>query len=292
MIPYLYDLSNTNVDGMTVACNTEVWLMVLGGSIILSSFFSKTHRINKIIKSSAQLKRITIKIRDATIPMAVLVTLNVLILSIMAGIDSITYQLLQYGPVDSFGRTVQVYGRCDYEHVRAFGALLGILNGGMLCLCAYQAWHARTLSTEFQETQYILSALLVLGGVFTIGFPVVRLNDGNPNIRTFITAVILFASCISILFIMFVPKIRYKETKEPRIMISGVTTTTPIAGIGNNSATDSNVSPSGSINYGEKILTNKTHKQLLTEISTLRRRLGEQQKDVESQDMEILSSPL
>lgn len=132
----------------------------------------------------------------------------------------------------------------------------------MLCLCAYQAWQARTLSTEFQETQHILSAILILGGVLCIGLPVSALSKGNKNVQIFINGAITFAGCINALFVIFLPKIRYKE--KPRIMVSGITAT-PISGM----STSSNGGTHGSVNYGEKILTDKTHKELLTEIATL-----------------------
>jgi hypothetical protein len=158
----------------------------------------------------------------------------------------------------------------------------------MLVLCAYQAWQARTLSTEFQETQHILHVLLILGGVFGIGLPVLGLNKTNPDITVFISSVMVFASCISILFMMFVPKFRYKEQKEQSTWNGVTTPDAPTAAaaaaptgsaitIGNNNSVEGTT---GSFNFGEKILTTKTNKELLTEIGTLRRRLREQEASV------------
>ena len=72
--PNTFDLSTTNMHGMTIACNASLWLVVLGISIILSAFFSKTHRIVKIMKASESFKRIKITIWDAIVPMAILIT--------------------------------------------------------------------------------------------------------------------------------------------------------------------------------------------------------------------------
>lgn len=74
MIPTVFDLSNADKHGMSVGCNVQAWFLLLGSSVVLSSFFSKTHRINKIMRSSAQFKRIKITIWDAIIPMAILIT--------------------------------------------------------------------------------------------------------------------------------------------------------------------------------------------------------------------------
>ena len=157
-----------------------------------------------------------------------------------------------------------------------------ILNGGMLVLCAYQAWQARNLSTEFQETQHILHILLILGGVFCIGLPVLHLNKTSPDITLFISSVMVFASCISILFMMFVPKFRYKEKKEQSTW-TGVTTAAgapTVAGTAALSNNNNSEDATRSFNFGEKILTTKTNKELLTEIDTLRRRLREQEAGV------------
>jgi hypothetical protein len=99
----------------------------------------------------------------------------------------------------------------------------------------------------------------------------------------------VFASCISILFMMFVPKFRYKEKKEQSTW-SGVTTAGAPTTAGTGAAApmgasitnsnNSSVGATGSFNFGEKILTTKTNKELLTEIDTLRRRLREQEADV------------
>ena len=146
----------------------------------------------------------------------------------------------------------------------------------MLCLCAYEAYRARTLATEFQETEHILNALLIAGGVFCIGMPVYALNTANLDIRLFIFSVIIFACCNIILFVMFLPKIRYKENNEPRTIISGVT----VSG-----ANAINVGASGvSFSGGERILSNKTRKELLSEIATLRQEVRRLRVSDEEQD--------
>eukprot|EP00751_Fragilariopsis_kerguelensis_P017584 CAMPEP_0170835026 /NCGR_PEP_ID=MMETSP0734-20130129/1307_1 /TAXON_ID=186038 /ORGANISM="Fragilariopsis kerguelensis, Strain L26-C5" /LENGTH=190 /DNA_ID=CAMNT_0011201705 /DNA_START=645 /DNA_END=1217 /DNA_ORIENTATION=+ len=189
----------------------------------------------------------------------------------MTFLHPITYELNPLG-TDSFGRVTTVYGACAYQNKRLYFSLFGVLDFGMLCLCVYQAWQARTLSTEFQETKYILNALLILGGVLCIGLPVSILSNENPNIEIFINGAIVFAACIIALFVIFLPKIRFKE--KPRIMVSGIT----LSAVNTNPDGGTH----GSVNYGEKILTDKTQAELLTEIATLKRRLRlHEQQDVE-----------
>ena len=74
IVPNTFDESTANQDGLAIACNASIWLVVLGVSIILSAFFSKTHRIVTIMKASERFKRIKINIWDAIFPMAILIT--------------------------------------------------------------------------------------------------------------------------------------------------------------------------------------------------------------------------
>ena len=131
----------------------------------------------------------------------------------------------------------------------------------MLCLCAYEAFQARTLATEFQETEHILKALLIAGGVLFIGVPIYALNRNNADVQLYITSVIIFAMCNIVLFVMFVPKILYKANNEPpkniRVHLQEAT-----------EATDNTSRPSAE---GERILTSKTRGQLVEEIAELRK---------------------
>jgi hypothetical protein len=54
----------------------------------------------------------------------------------------------------------------------------------MLCLAFYEAWKARNLSTEFQESDYIFRALATIFVSFFIGVPVMALSK-DPNTHLF-----------------------------------------------------------------------------------------------------------
>jgi 7 transmembrane sweet-taste receptor of 3 GCPR/Receptor family ligand binding region len=71
MIPLSLDHGVASVEGCTVACNAVVWLIALGSTIIFSALFTKTHRINKILRSSRRFRRIKVETRDVVMPMIV-----------------------------------------------------------------------------------------------------------------------------------------------------------------------------------------------------------------------------
>ena len=136
-----------------------------------------------------------------------------------------------------------------------------LLNAGMLCLCLYSAYQARNLATEFQETEHILKALIIGGGVLFIGLPVSVLNRSDQDVRLYIQSVMIFAICNIVLYVMFAPKILYKEEKEPRNDVNVY-----VAGV--------NAAVSNESLDGEKIVTSKTRGELVQEITELRRRLA------------------
>jgi type VI protein secretion system component VasK len=77
---------------------------------------------------------------------------NVIVLSLMTGLDPIEY-VVENLSVDRFGRPTSSYGHCDYASAIAFMITLAVINIGTLLFALYQAWQARSLSTEFAESR-------------------------------------------------------------------------------------------------------------------------------------------
>jgi hypothetical protein len=74
IIPVSYGVSNASMEGLDTSCNSTVWLACLGHTIIFSALFSKTHRINTIMKSARKYRRIKVTIRDTLKPMTVMLS--------------------------------------------------------------------------------------------------------------------------------------------------------------------------------------------------------------------------
>jgi hypothetical protein len=74
IIPISFDDGNLNLEGLSRTCVVQVWLINLGATIIFSALFSKTHRVNKIMRNAQQFKRIKVTVNDTLRPMAVTFT--------------------------------------------------------------------------------------------------------------------------------------------------------------------------------------------------------------------------
>jgi hypothetical protein len=71
----------------------------------------------------------------------------------MTALDPIPYAIIVLSE-DSFGRPTRSYGHCEYNSsARAYLITLAVINFGTLLLALYQAWDARSLSTEFAESK-------------------------------------------------------------------------------------------------------------------------------------------
>jgi hypothetical protein len=74
IIPLTLDGSNASLRGLSIACTSAVWLMVIGVGTIFSALFAKASRINKIMRSAHRCRRIKVGIRETLMPIFVLLS--------------------------------------------------------------------------------------------------------------------------------------------------------------------------------------------------------------------------
>lgn len=193
-----------------ICCNMHLWLLTIGISLIISSLYSKLYRINKIMKAARECKRITVKVKDAILPVIITMSLTVLILVVMTSIDKMDNEPIKTD-YDIFLRETEVQQKCDIWTKRwpttvsflALDTVLFILTG-------YEAYKARDLSTEFQENRAIIRCLVVLFFSASVGFPVFFLNN-DTVIQTCVLTIQLFILCLSINAFLFGEKYLYQR---------------------------------------------------------------------------------
>ena len=137
-------------------------------------------------------------------PMLALFVLNVVILLTWTLVDPLTWQRFHM-----LGTPWNTYGMCsgsDPSSANAFFIVILVLNICALIATAYQAWKARNISDEFSETKIVGIALYSWLQLLVVGVPVLFLIDpDNTRPRYFIQVALLFAICMSMLCIIFVP---------------------------------------------------------------------------------------
>jgi hypothetical protein len=77
----------------------------------------------------------------------------------------------------------------------------------------FQAWLARSLSTEFQESKYIFRAITLIVLVIFIAVPVIFLARETRDACIFLGCAMIFVICMGILWLLFLPKMTFKQRK-------------------------------------------------------------------------------
>jgi hypothetical protein len=202
----------------------------------------------------------------------------------MTGLSPIQFELT-VGAVDIHDRTTEIVGSCALKEAVGYIIALVVVNTGALCFALFQAWQARNLSTEFAESSFIFKALSAVLSLMFVGVPVLIIASDNSDAKLFVSSAIIFAFAISILLLMFVPKIRYEKVEKLKshrnLVVSGMS---PSASGLSQASQVSDGDESSSNTFGEKILTTQTAEELASEVARLQKRLIAVQKRSDARD--------
>ena len=94
------------------------------------------------------MRRITVTARDVMLPLIVLTSINVAVLTLWTILSPLQWQR-EVTASDTFGRTLESRGYCTSDGYLPFVIVLVVLDLGSLLLASYQSYLARGISTEF-----------------------------------------------------------------------------------------------------------------------------------------------
>jgi hypothetical protein len=162
-------------------------------------------------------RRLKVSERDVLLPFAVMFSCNLLLLILWNILDPLYWDRITVTETET-------YGTCNASGDSAWKAILivlGLVNGLALVMANVEAYKARAITTEYGESKYIAIIMASILQVIIVGLPLLFLVDDNPTASYFIRSSIIFVICMSILLMMFVPKIYswFKKT-EARKMTS------------------------------------------------------------------------
>ena len=193
----------------TAFCIVIPWSLSVGWILAFSALFAKTSRVNKILLNPT-FRRIKVTVWDVMKPVVVLMTVATLLLALWTGLAPPSW-IREVSEIDAFGRQVESKGMCHYNNEDGglvYLSVLGVILLGILVYAVYEAYKARNVSTELSESEYIALVLAAILLVSFLGIPVVIIAGDEPRARFFVAAAIVFVICMSILLLIFVPKIR------------------------------------------------------------------------------------
>ena len=115
---------------------------------------------------------------------------------------------------DPFGRNIETYYQCGSEKGGIFLGILAGLNIAVLLFAILQCWHARKISTELSESQYIFSAISIIIMASFLGIPVSIIARDNVNAFYFVASGLIVVVCLSILLLIYAPKVHVLRSKK------------------------------------------------------------------------------
>ena len=213
IVPLSIDDSIASLQGCNIACMATPWLGSIGFTVVFSALFSKLHRVHKLLKNAENFRKVKISEKDVLKPFLVLLTLNVTSLLVWTVVDPWVWVRVPVNPDIPWS----TYGTCRSEDdglvSKIFGALTLVINLAALLFACVQAYQARNIATEYAESKYIGIAIFGLFQLCIVGLPLTFLVRGNSKALYFLISGLIFTICMSVLLLMFVPKIQ-QQTKK------------------------------------------------------------------------------
>jgi hypothetical protein len=268
IIPLSFDDEIASDEGCSIACMSVPWLLCTGFSVAFAALLCKLKRINKLF-SHAAMRRIKVEPRDVMKSLVIFLLLNLILLSIWTAISPLVWTR-QVNSIDQFNRTVSSIGYCSSEWYLPFVILLVVLNLSLLIYCMYQAYHARSISLEFSESEFITKAIAACMLVCFVGIPVMIIVTDQPRAYYFVLTSIIFIlvssldvcvfivclligikhictllmsyKCSSLLLFIFVPKVQFHRKKNKAKLGTAIKKSILNSNASRTSACDSNLS--------------------------------------------------
>mmetsp|Transcript_26544 Transcript_26544/g.48152 ORF Transcript_26544/g.48152 Transcript_26544/m.48152 type:complete len:771 (-) Transcript_26544:182-2494(-) len=222
IFPLGIDDSISSIKGCNIACMATPWLFACGFTITFAALFSKIWRIHQLQKATSQFRKIKVEVKDVLIPFVVLLILNIIFLLAWTLTDPLKWMRVHVDSLNS-------YGRCKANGIpsKVFLSLIVIINTCAVVLANVQAYMARHISDEFSESKYIAIAMASMLQMVIIGVPFSFLVSDKPEARFFVNAGMIFVITMSLLLLIFVPKIIYvrrrRSTDRPTSFLRSVT---------------------------------------------------------------------
>lgn len=146
--------------------------------------------------------------------------LNTIVLATWTAVSPLRWTRIDRGNVDVYERSTNSYGTC-YAETKEWAPYLSIilaLNFSMIVLANVQAYRARKITTDYAESKYIGIIMVSILQACCIGLPLIALVSDQPVANFILRSALIFAVCMSMLLLMFVPKMFYlKKWKADRI---------------------------------------------------------------------------
>jgi len=217
LFPLSIDDENHDQSQTDAACMAIPWTLSIGFTLTFSALFSKTWRVNRVFKKTGFFRVVKVTVGDVLVPMIVLLLLNSIVLICWTAISPLVYKRREHDGTDDWNRIISTYGSCDTSDGTKgwvpYVVLLLLINFSSLIFALVQVYKARGLSVAFSETRYIGFTFVLMLQAFVVGIPLLFLVYDQPRDYYVVWLCLILVTCIAILFLIFIPKVRSRHKK-------------------------------------------------------------------------------
>jgi len=201
-----YREEDENIRAVDASCMAVPWLWGLGFAITYSALFAKVWRIHKLYNHSAKLRRKTVDYKDVFYIMIIVVALELGILISYQLVSPLMWQREVIEDID--GYSIESLGSCQSEQSWSWQCVLMTFNVLCLFIALVLCWRTKDLPSDFSESNYIFLSVMFMFQILLITIPVTTMVRDDPNVFFFIRMGGIVLQNVSVLMLIFVPKMR------------------------------------------------------------------------------------
>ena len=208
-------LSPTLLD---VGCMAQLYLFSFGFVLSFSALYCKLNRVNTLLKSARQFRRLKVDVRDVMSPLIKLLTVNSIVLLSWTFIDPLRWTRHDIpNSLDVSGRITATYATCSGKRVlieKIFYILFFAVNFVALVIANHESYKGRNLPTAYNEARGIVTCMFFLLETLVIGLPVLFSVKDDPTGGFIVQTVLIGSVCLAILCPIFLPLWRKRGSQR------------------------------------------------------------------------------
>jgi hypothetical protein len=196
---------------LDVGCMAVPWLFTIGFVTAFSALISKTWRLNRLFKSGARFRRISIQPKDVILPFILLMGLSLVILIAWTIVSPLEWQRRDLDNFDQFGRNTESIGGCyvcSGSNIPPlyFAVPLFAIEAVSVVIACHQSTRSRHIPTVYNESFYLFVTMGSILETFLLGLPIMFMVRDTPGPRFLVESLLLFILCLAVLAPIFWPK--------------------------------------------------------------------------------------
>lgn len=160
------------------------------------------------------------KPQDVILPFAILLSLNIVLLTVWSTLDPLRWVRVDLESYDVFGRVVATTASCSCKsqtNQTIFFTFYFVLNFSALAIANWQSFLSRNVRTEFNESTQVMASMGILTEGAILGLPVLFIVDASPGAFFLVRAVLITVISFGVLVPIFVPKIALRNKKKKEL---------------------------------------------------------------------------